>query len=125
MIERNHSKKVGNKMAINSREKGKRAEREAAALIREYGYDARRGVQYAGGPDSPDVVGLPGVHLEIKHVERLNLLAAMDQSADDSAPDELPVVMHRKNRSPWLVTMWFEDFMDLYERGKNDKNGNS
>jgi len=105
-------------VAINSREKGKRAEREAAALIREYGYDARRGVQYAGGPDSPDVVGLPGIHLEVKHVERLDLLAAMKQSENDCGPGEIPVVMHRRNRSPWLVTMHFDNFMDLYERGK-------
>ena len=40
-------------MGKTSREKGKRGEREVAGLLRSYGYDARRGVQYHGGEDSP------------------------------------------------------------------------
>ena len=104
-------------MAINSKAKGKRAELEIAALLREYGYEARRGVQYHGGEDSPDVVGLPGVHIEVKHVERLNINEAMEQADRDSG-DNVPVVMHRRNRTPWLVTMHFDDFMEMY-RSKN------
>lgn len=34
---------------MNSRNKGKRGEREFAALLREHGFDARRGQQFAGG----------------------------------------------------------------------------
>ena len=49
-------------MGKKSRDKGKAGERELASKLREYGYDARRGVQFHGGPDSPDVVGLPGIH---------------------------------------------------------------
>lgn len=101
-------------MAINSKAKGKRAELEIAALLREYGYEARRGVQYHGGEDSPDVVGLPGVHIEVKHVERLNINEAMEQADRDSG-DNVPVVIHRRNRTPWLVTMHFDDFMEMYK----------
>ena len=54
----------------NSREKGKRGERELAAKLREHGYDCRRGVQYQGGPDSPDVIGLPHAPKEIRHLQR-------------------------------------------------------
>lgn len=112
-------------MAINSKAKGKRAELEVAAILREYGYtDARRGVQYHGGPDSPDIVGaLLGVHIEVKHVERLNLIEAMEQADRDSG-DNMPVVMHRKNRTPWLVTMHLDDFMTLYKRGSENGHGN-
>lgn len=109
-------------MAINSKAKGKRAELEIAALLREYGYEARRGVQYHGGEDSPDVVGLPGVHIEVKHVERLNINEAMEQADRDSG-DNMPVVMHRRNRTPWLVTMHFDSFMRLYELYER-RNGN-
>lgn len=104
-------------MAINSKEKGKRAEREVAALLRAYGYEARRGVQYHGGEDSPDVLGLPGVHIEVKHVEKLNINEAMAQAFRDCG-ENMPVVFHRRNRTPWLVTLHLDDFMKLYGGAK-------
>ena len=96
-----------------SREKGKRGERAVAALFREYGFDAKRGQQYHGGPDSPDVVGVPGLHIEVKRTERLNLYDALAQAKRDAGED-LPVVIHRKNDSPWVAIMDFDDFMKLY-----------
>lgn len=101
-------------MPINSREKGKRAERQLAKKLREYGYDAKRGVQYSGSPDSPDVTGLPRIHIEAKHVERLNILDAMEQSKRDAGADEIPVVMHKRNHTEWLCTLRLDDFMKLY-----------
>ena len=84
-----------------------------AALFREYGFDAKRGQQYHGGPDSPDVVGVPGLHIEVKRTERLNLYDALAQAKRD-AGEELPVVIHRKNDSPWVVIMDFEDWMQIF-----------
>ena len=69
---------------MNSREKGKRGERELASKLREYGYDARRGQQYCGANGDADVLGLPGIHIECKRVERLNLDDAMSQAKADS-----------------------------------------
>ncbi len=109
---------------MNSKQKGKRGELEAARLLREYGYDARRGVQYKGGKDSPDVVGLPYCHLEIKRVEKLNIHEAIEQAKRDKGPDELSVVMHRKNNCEWLVTMPFTDWIRIfreYEAGESMK----
>lgn len=97
----------------NSRDKGARGERELAKVLRLYGYDARRGQQFHGGPDSPDVLGLPGIHIECKRVEKLNLYDAMAQSRNDAGED-VPVVMHRKNNCKWLVTMELSDWMELY-----------
>jgi Holliday junction resolvase len=100
---------------INSRDKGKRGELELAALLRSHGWSAHRGQQFAGGPDSPDVVSLPGVHIECKRVERLNIDTAIEQSKRDADPAEAAVVMHRRNRKPWLVTMTFEDWLRMYD----------
>lgn len=100
---------------MNSRTKGKRGELEAAHLLKEHGYDARRSQQYAGINNDADVVGLPGIHLEVKRVEKLNLDNAMQQSIRDAKADEIPVVMHRKNRAEWLVTMTFEEWIKLYK----------
>ena len=100
---------------MNSKDKGKRGEREVAAFLRSEGYDARRGVQYKGGPDSPDVVGLPGVHIEVKRTERLDLYGALAQSKGD-AGDEMPVVIHRKNDCEWVVIQPLKDWMKLYRQ---------
>lgn len=100
----------------NSRAKGKRGELEIANILKEYGYDTRRGVQYNGSDGSPDVVGLPNIHIEVKRVEALNLDKAMKQSIDDARDGEVPVVMHRKDRHPWLVTMRLDEWMKFYER---------
>lgn len=93
-----------------SREKGKRGEREIAAILRDYGYDVRRGQQYCGIEGNADVVGLPGVHIEVKRVEQINLKSSMRQAERDRRRGELPVVMHRKNGEPWRVTMFGYDF---------------
>lgn len=113
-------------MAINSRSKGKRGELEASKILREYGFDTRRGVQYNGADGSADVVGIDGIHLEIKRVQHLNIDTAMEQSISDAREGETPVVMHRKDRRPWLVTMRLEEWIKLYKgeliHGKNRNN---
>ena len=108
-------------MGRYQREKGKRGERELARLLKEYGYDCRRGQQYCGASGDADVVGLPGIHIECKRVEHLNLEAAMDQSVNDAEAEMLPLndeilpaVFHRRNRGGWMVTMRLEDWIKQY-----------
>lgn len=99
----------------NSRAKGAKGERELSAELRKYGFDCRRGQQYHGGGDSPDVVGLPGIHIECKRVEHLQIETAMAQSRRDAeGTDDVPVVMHRRNREGWKVTMDLDAFMNMY-----------
>ena len=99
---------------MNSKRKGTEGERELAKLLQGYGYDTHRGQQFAGGFDSPDVYGLPGIHIECKRVERLNIAEAMEQSIRDSEGKAVPAVFHRKNRGRWMVTVLLDDFMKLY-----------
>ena len=104
---------------VNSRRKGAVGEREIAKYLREHGFaEARRGQQFKGGADSPDVVGLTGFHVEVKRVERLDLNTAMDQSIRDSAPNEKPIVIHRRNNDYWKVTMRLDDFMEVIIHGR-------
>lgn len=104
---------------MNSREKGCRGERELAKILRDYGYTARRGQQYSGANGDADVVGIPGLHIECKRVEKLNIHDAMQQAVKDAREGEIPVVMHRKNRTEWLATMRISDWLD--ERRKLDE----
>lgn len=99
---------------MNSRNKGAKFERELAKALRGYGYDCRRGQQYCGANGDADVVGLPGIHIEAKHVERLNIYDAMAQAVRDCQEGELPAVFHRKNYCETLVTMRLKDWIELY-----------
>lgn len=100
---------------MNSKRKGCVGEREFAALCREHGIEgAQRGQQFSGGIDTPDVKGLPGIHVEVKRVERLNISEAMKQSIRDSEGKAIPVVAHRRNREPWMITMRADDWFSLY-----------
>ena len=94
-------------MGRMQREKCKRGEREAAAeLASLLGVAGRRGVQYHGGPDSPDVV-LDGVaiHVEAKRTERLSLYAALAQAEQDAPQDAVPIVWHRANGRDSVVVV--------------------
>lgn len=99
---------------MNSRSKGARGEREVAKILRDYGYDCRRGQQYSGANGDADVVGLPGIHIEVKRRERLDIYSAISQAVRDAREGEKPTVFHRKNDCEWLVTMRLGDFMKLY-----------
>lgn len=103
-------------MGKMQREKGKVGEREVSKINREAGFlDSRRGVQYHGGGDSPDVIGIPGVHLEVKRVEKLHLWDSLQQAFDDAADGEYPVVVHRANRKPWICILDYKDFLEIYK----------
>lgn len=106
---------------MNSRTKGKRGELEAAHLLQEYGYDAKRSQQYAGINNDADVVGLPDIHIEVKRVEKLNIDDALSQSIRDARENEIPIVIHRKNRTEWKVTMQFVDWIEMYKAWERDK----
>jgi len=103
-------------MAVNSRRKGADGERELSAKLREYGFSCRRGQQFCGANGDADVIGLPGVHIECKRVERLNIHEAVAQAVRDAKTGEIPAVFHRRNRTKWLVTVPMDEFMKLYER---------
>lgn len=101
----------------NSKKKGKLGELEAAAVLRRVlGVAARRGQQFCGGPDSPDVVAdIPGVHFEVKRTERPSIYKMVEQAVRD-AGESVPVVLFRSNRKPWLAIVPLEQLKDLAEK---------
>lgn len=102
-------------MPVNSKAKGAAGERELAKVLRGYGYECRRGQQFCGANGDADVVGLDGLHIECKRVQALNFDKAYAQAVSDAREGEMPVVMHRKDRKPWMVSLALDDFMKLYD----------
>jgi len=95
---------------MDSRQKGKRGERELARKLNGLGFETRRGQQYCGANGDADVIGIPGIHIECKRVESLNIHKAMAQAINDAEEGEAPAVFHRKNGGQWLVTMRLADW---------------
>lgn len=111
------SKTDHSKQGKRSRDKGKRGEREVAKIFQEAGFHARRSVQYNGRPGTAaDVVGIPGLHIEVKLVEKESIRAWYRQAQRDahaSPENEMPVIVHRKSREPWLVTLSLANFIKI------------
>ena len=98
-----------------SQRKGRAGELELARLLQEYGYNVEPGRAVSYG-STPDIVGLPGVHIECKRAEQLRPYSWLEQAERDAVRfgDGLPAVFFRRSRSPWLVVMKLEDWLELY-----------
>lgn len=97
-----------------SRDKGQRGERAVAKMIHDaLGHDTHRGFQARGGSEQPDVVGMPGHHVEVKRTERTNIWSAMRQAEEDCDDLSIPIVFTRKNREPWLVVLHADDYLGI------------
>ena len=109
---------------MNSARKGFAGERELVVKLADLGFEAERNIQrYVGGRGNPDI-SLPGIHLEVKRTEKLRLHDAMIQATMDSRPTgDTPVVMSRRNRDRWLVTMYLDDWAELYKAFTEGGNG--
>jgi len=103
---------------INSRAKGCRGELELSKYLQGYGFDARRGQQFKGGSDSPDIVSNAldalGFQVECKRVEAGNLYNWLEQAKAD-AGTKVPVVMHRRSDKPWVAVLDLGDFLGLLQ----------
>ena len=104
----------------NSKRKGKNGELEIVKILKDRGYDVRRSVQYNGAAEDgqADVVGLPGIHIEVKRAEKLNIYDAVSQAIHDCDALHMPAVFHRRNNRSWLVTMPLSYWLTVYEFSK-------
>lgn len=95
-------------MSRADRQKGVRGELEVAAILRDYGFHARRD----GRLDDDLAHTLPGTHIEVKRVERLELYPALAQCEAD-AGDREPVLVFRRSRHPWRAIVELEHYLEL------------
>lgn len=111
---------------VNGKQKGKRGELDARDHVTEVlgllKGQVYRSQQYCGrGEDSADIVGLDGIHMEVKRTEKLALYKALDQAIADSKNGNIPVVLHRKNRREWVVIVRLTDLPELTTKLSGNK----
>lgn len=99
---------------MNSNQKGKRGERLLAQVLTAAGFPARRGVQYQGGSESPDVLCplLAHWHVEGKAVEQIRIKDWLAQVAADSAGKPW-FIAWKRNHGPWLAVLKLDALLDL------------
>ena len=114
-------------MGALSRSSGADGERQVAHLFQKYGYPAERGCQHDGMTGHADVIGIPGLYIEVKFhrvFTRKDLEDAFDQVERDSTAqaietglhDIIPVVIWKKKGSHgWNVSLRTIGIMDLFK----------
>lgn len=118
------NKKTPQQIGKASKRKEARFELEIAHYLQAHGYpSAHRTAQHCGKTgDACDVEGIEGLHVECKHVEKLNLYGAYHQAVRDSSANgngNIPVVIHKRNREETLVTLSLDNFIQIYSASKS------
>ena len=92
----------------NSRNKGKAGEREVVKLLQElldgYGLTIERNLLTQARSGGVDVVGVPGLAIEVKRAECLQLDKWFEQAKRQAMQLKArPVLFFRQSRQPWRV----------------------
>lgn len=114
-------------MSRAAREKGKRGEQAVARMLLPLCPEVR--TKRAGGESADvdrgrDLLGTPGLCVQVKEMERPLPLTALDEACAAAAPDEIPIAFVKQtlhgSRSPsapmrgrWCVVLRAEDWIDL------------
>lgn len=83
-------------------------------LLHALGFPKARRNFGSGSQGGGDITGVPGVHLEVKYQEALNIWAALAQACDEAGTN-VPVVAFRRNRSGWFGALPLDDLAALLE----------
>lgn len=116
--------KTKSQIGKSSKARGKRGELSLVHALRDAGFtEARRTAQYCGKAGTSDVVGIEGLHVEVKNQERLNIWSALAQSQRDTEADgngNIPAIIFKRNRSGWYVALPLPNFIKLYKLYKGE-----
>lgn len=109
-------------MGKRERDKGARGERMLKEYLNSLGLTVKRGYTFL---KQSDLVDLPGIHIECKFVEKLNVRKAVDQAIEESEKrkDGMPAVFWKVSRKPWLTIMRTEDWVTLYKLARGHTKG--
>ena len=100
-------------MGARSQKKGRGGELEICRILQAHGIDAKPGQAVSYG-STPDIMGIPNVHAEVKRTEKMRLNEWLDQATRDARRfGGYPAIFHRSNRRPWTVTMLLEDWLTI------------
>lgn len=103
------------------KKKGTRAETAVVDYLRKMGFTHAERRTTRGPKDAGDIAGLPGVVIEVKDCQRMELAAWIDEADQEAANDHarIGVVWHKRRgvstANGWYVTMQGFDFVALLQ----------
>jgi hypothetical protein len=108
---------------VNSRAKGKRAELDLAKFITPWYPEACRNLDQFG-PKKMDLIEVADLHIQCKHVEKLNVWNALDQAITEATEGRLPVLAFKRNwsasslpsRSKWFGALELDELLPLLKQ---------
>lgn len=107
------------KRGRSSKRKGARGENLVRDLAIQAGFTECLRSFASGATGGGDLIGIPGLSIECKAVEKLNVQKAYDQACAAARPTETPIVAHKRARREWLVTLDLRTFLELYKQATN------
>lgn len=110
----------GKPIKAKPRSKGSRSELEVIEILKAHGYHTARRNWMSGGMGGADIMdGIPGFSIEVKNQQRLNIWACMAQCEAAASPTETPLLVYRRNGTPFWASMPFEDVLGLIEEAQS------
>jgi hypothetical protein len=111
-------------MTVNSRVKGHTAERAAARYLRDQGYPlavtSRNALGHDGTPQESDILGIPGVSIEVKNRKELNIGSGLCQASIQAGLEKIPVLLVKpygvglESVGSWWAVTYFRDLVPLF-----------
>jgi len=98
-----------------SRRKGKDAELEVVHIFRNNGYPYTERTQRGTAQRGDLAKGPKATLIEIRRRENLPVAASMREVIARAEPHELPLLVHRPSRCPWLVTLELTELLALLQ----------
>jgi len=102
-----------------SRDKGAKAEREAASLWRLAGFPARRRLSQYQERCGADLEGTDPYLVQVKVGKNPNVWEALEEAVKEAKDGQIPVAMIKKDRKQWIVVIKWNDFTNLHDRERN------
>lgn len=106
------------KSGKGSKAKGGAGEREVVKIFKDAGFEDAARTPFSGANKNfpGDVMGMPGLHLEVKRRESTRFYEWMKQAEADRKPGRMPIVLHRRNNGEWMVFCRLDHFIQLYKK---------
>lgn len=94
-----------------SRTKGRSAEREVELRFQDAGFTTERAL--SGRRQIAGDINVAGLALEVRRRERIDIARWCAEHEAETPEHLTPVVVWRKSREPWRVSLTLDDFLDL------------
>lgn len=109
-----------------ARAKGHDAERAVVKYLRSAGYQlattSRAAVGHDGMVQETDIIGVPGVAIEVKNRRELNIGVALTQATISGGPGKLPIVVAKpigvglEDVGRWWAMTWVSEMVQLFPK---------